>query len=383
MVVGALGLAGAGQDMAGLGPDQRNVEGRLVIGFGGEQADETGLAGRTTIVAVTEHRDVIHVDAPVDPRLEVGLGDDDRFALFGAALEGVGQGGGLVGLPQDRATRVAQHAEAVDTLAQRLMSRVAAVGVAGVVDVAGAQEDEVLVLEPAQELHAFIADIPRQARSPGLQALDGVGHETGHGHVILDGQADVGEGFAQAGAHGVAAFLGEGVHDDQDHGLAGLLAGRARAALNAPAIDQRVEHGPDRDAGLGQIAHHAVDQEGPVVLYDLDQVVRRVYPGLGGGTDAHGRRRARLAFVGEGPEPRQNAGEGRAVDSRGLILDVVVVGLSQEGPLQRSEIPDAGLLREGVFEGFGGECGLAAVHDVFPNLGPSLPRGPLICCPDR
>ncbi|MNS90522.1 hypothetical protein D3C72_1245760 [compost metagenome] len=95
VVVAARRLPGALQGVGHLAPDQRHLLGHLVIGFGGEQADETGLARGLAVRAVTLDADVVHVGAAMDARAHIGLGHGDRLALVQLTLHGRGQDGGF------------------------------------------------------------------------------------------------------------------------------------------------------------------------------------------------------------------------------------------------------------------------------------------------
>ena len=62
------------QHVGDLAADQRYLPRRLLVGLGGEQADEAHLAGGATRRVVPLDPHVIHVGAPVHPRAQVGLG---------------------------------------------------------------------------------------------------------------------------------------------------------------------------------------------------------------------------------------------------------------------------------------------------------------------
>ncbi|MNS90523.1 hypothetical protein D3C71_1596780 [compost metagenome] len=133
----------------------------------------------------------------------------------------------------------------------------------------------------------------------GLQLLDGFAHQLDHGGVIGHGGAHVGHGLGQAFAQGVAALLGQGVDNDDDQ----------RVATAGLDLDDRVEEGADGDAGLGQFAQDAVDQEGSIVLQDQDAIIAgRGAVGAGQGTDGDARRLAGLAALGRPPGQAQQGG---------------------------------------------------------------------------
>ena len=66
VAVAAVALAGSGQHILDLAPQERNVLHRIVVGFRGEEADETDLATGLAVGAVPAHADVVHVRAAVD-----------------------------------------------------------------------------------------------------------------------------------------------------------------------------------------------------------------------------------------------------------------------------------------------------------------------------
>ncbi len=74
-------LLGALDDTAHLPPDERHGRRERVIGRGGEEADEPGLAHDRAVEAEALHADVVHVHAPVHPRHHVRLGHDQRRRL--------------------------------------------------------------------------------------------------------------------------------------------------------------------------------------------------------------------------------------------------------------------------------------------------------------
>ena len=106
------------------------------------------------------------------------------------------------------------------------------------------------------------------------------------------------------------------------------------AARRRPAgqVHDRVEQGADRDAGVGQFAHDAVDQEGAVVLDDAQDVIAGGAPApavRGCDRDARG-----------SPGVRRSAARPGVGQQRGQILDrqfrrlvrgIVFVGLGDEG----------------------------------------------------
>jgi hypothetical protein len=150
-----------------------------------------------------------------------------------------------------------------------------------------------------------------------LQLGDRAAHQGAHGLEVLHGHLDVGQRFADAIQQGRLAVLADRRQPDLDH-----------RAADAAAVRHGVEHGPDREAGLGHLAHDAVDQERPVGLDDLEQV--------GGGFAAFGAAQADgrfgqvLGALAEAPEVGQGAGHVGDVQTGQLLGRPVVLGLGGE-----------------------------------------------------
>ncbi len=312
LVVAAGRQVGLGHDPVDLAPDQRHVAHRLVVGLGGEEADEAHLAARLAVWAVAAHADVVHVGAAVHHRLQVRLGDDQRVGGRQFLAHRLGEHRRLAGATQHRARRLAKHAKTRGGVDRRFLGRVAAAGLARVLVGAGAQEDEMLGGQPVEEGEVLCEPLRIVGRRIGLQLLDRAGHQLRHRIEVVDRAAHVGQRGAQSGLD-VRRLL-------QAHRLDPDLDRRAPAGLG---LDHRVEHGEHVGAGVHQLAHHAVDQEGRVGLHDLHQ--------LGGDLgavsgerrpDADGRRVA-LGALREAPELGRAAGELGERHARQLLGPIV------------------------------------------------------------
>jgi hypothetical protein len=122
-----------------------------------------------------------------------------------------------------------------------------------------------------------------------------------------------------------------------------------RFAAPARPVDARVVDIERTDAGLGQFAHDAVDQEGLVVLDDGQDVIaggRTISGGQGLDDDARGL--AGLAHIGGGPDPGQKGGQIGSRKFGGLVVGIVFVSLRQIGADQRP--PASSRLRERLFQ---------------------------------
>jgi hypothetical protein len=326
VAVRAFQLARAGQGVGHLAADQRHFRRGLVIGLGGEQADEAGLARGAAVGAEALDPDVVHVGPAVDARADVGLGDRDRLGQVQLALHLLGQDRRFGGAAQHSALRVRQHAQADAGLGQGRLGLVAAVLAARIVVVTGAEEDEMVRRQPAQEFEVLGQDFGVDAGGRGLEVGDRTGDQLVHGGVVGHRCAHIGQGLGHGLAQGVAALLRQGVDDDDDH----------RDAAGRP-LDDRVVHRTHGDAGLGQLAHDAVDQEGLVVLDDGQDVIAGGRArGAGVRPDADAGRGRRIALGDRTPHRGQQSGEVGAVQLRRLVCGVVLQHLGQVGLLSRA-----------------------------------------------
>ncbi len=125
-------------------------------------------------------------------------------------------------------------------------------------------------------------------------------------------------------------------------------------AAGAADLDHRVGHGADPHALGVDLAHHAVDQEGAVVLDDLQshQVQRTAVLAGGGHQPELGVGAA--AALGEGPEVRRQRGKVAAGDAGELVLGAMLAQLLGELGLQRGQRLGAQRMGEGVAETVGG-----------------------------
>ncbi len=155
-----------------------------------------------------------------------------------------------------------------------------------------AEEGEVVVGEPAQQLTGLFELVLAQVRGGGLlgQAFGDAQRGVAHLLPVLDGLAYVGQDAQQVGvdllevgAVGLAVDLD--VDPGLDEGVVGARgAGAVGVAVRAEDLDQlagdvtaddnlRVDHDVDAAALAGQLVRHGVHEEGHVVGDDLDDGV--------------------------------------------------------------------------------------------------------------
>ena len=197
-----------------------------------------------------------------------------------------------------------------------------------------------VVLQPLQEIDMLRQDIRRDPVRIRLKMDDRPVHQGCHAGVALDCTGHVFQGQGHAFAQGVASLLRQGIQNHDDGGLAPALF-----------LGHGVEHRPHRHAGVGQFAHHAVDQKGPVVLDDDQDVISQrgtVHAVKGRQGDAGGF--AVGPALGPAPCKSQQAGHVAPAQFGRLVGGIVVPGLTQEvpgrtGQRARQELVEAGLQR--------------------------------------
>ena len=253
--------------------DQRHRCCGLVIGLGGEQSDEPHLARRAALGVVPFDAHVIHVGPPVDPALDVRLGDRDGGTRKQPLFD-IGQDdGGLVGAAQDMPRRVAQDAQSILGLVKRLFGGVFAVRQPGIFVDPGAEEDELVRLEPSQK-RKFLRS---RVVSRQLQFGEGLAHQADHGREVVHCGANVLQGFGDALRQGLFAIGADGLKDDLDHRFATDVAiFAADASAIAADRDDGVEQRTDHQALFGDLPHDRVHKERGVVLNDLQSIQLRM-----------------------------------------------------------------------------------------------------------
>ncbi len=349
----------------GLTPDQRHFEGRAIIGFGGEQADEANLAGRAAIGPVPFDADIVHVDAAVDARLDIGLGHRHRLGVFQLGQQLLAQHRRFGRAPQHHPARIAQHAETFLKLVQRLFTGIIAVGVAWIGIAPRPQEDKMVGVDPTQESQVLGQDAgidPQRARcAKAFQGLDLLRQQALHAWEVVHRQMQVGETVVETLEQGFVAFGGQAVDEDQHHRfLERWLAHHLDAPTRGIAveIDHRVEHRPDRGALIDQLAHHGFDDERRIRLDDFDDIVTRRLTGGGQQGLDPAQSLGRRALIAIGPESGNGGIDVGDIEAGQFVRVEIVEDLPQKDLFRRVQrIAGCGslvfdeALGEGVMQG--------------------------------
>jgi hypothetical protein len=211
----------------------------------------------------------------MDARLGIGLGDDERLGPHEEFADRRRRVHDLAGAAEDAHVGIAQDAERRQVgRPQRPARRAAGKGI-----FAQAQEGEVVVTEPFDEGDRLgdLGPVDRRGVR-GIFRRRGA-HPGEHGRPVLDRRGDVGEHLVQARGEPVAIGFERDARDvDLDQAFADRRALRRRRAeivgeparTVAPHRHDRVGDEEDAAAGLLQLGHHRIDEEGHVVVEDLD-----------------------------------------------------------------------------------------------------------------
>ena len=271
--------AGPLLDQRHLAPQERDRARVQAVGGGGEEAQEAVLAHDQAIGPEALDADIVEIGGAVDRAARLGLGERDQ----GLRLPGLGTDLGRQLGEAGRAGAVvmpAQDAEARALDAPEL-------GLAGLVRLqlvgAGADEGEVIVGEPAQELLGLGQLLGCEMGSTGCKPFPCLVDPGPHLPPVLDRQTHVAQDAEQValelGQHGGIALP---VDLDMHEALAQAVAGLARTELDQPArlVATDGEGGMDDEVDAEpvpvQLHADAVDQERHVVVDDLDDRMRRL-----------------------------------------------------------------------------------------------------------
>ena len=279
VVVRALDEVFRGEDLAQLAMQQRYLARRLCVGLRGEEADHAGLAGRAPLRVDDPHADGVHPHPPVDRRHPDGLGYEQQVVPRNRP-----------GMRRARGVREQPEAGALDQRHRAVGARI----------LAGAEEDEVVAGQPVQELHRLVdlvLGVTRRRRPGDMRHPP---HGRGHGAVVADHAAHVGEDPTHAVLEVGQLLGGEAPVELEVHDRLGRRRLRraqhlrdvsVRGALRA---DDRVHDADDADAPRLDLGRDRVDEEREIVRVGLQDGAGRVIAVLGDGRvqRAHCGRRA-------------------------------------------------------------------------------------------
>ncbi len=262
-----------------LAPHQRGVLATADIGARREQPDQTLFAGDPAFVVEVQDRDVVHVATAMHAGGGIGLGDDDGIV-----------GGGSVTAPTELAQRPNRCLAmlGVHDAQSAVGDRAQHAPVLTVFDdvLAVAQEREVIVGQPLEEVVRFLARFPGQGLVGFRQLASDLMGAIEHRPEIRHRPPHVAQGSEDAlfdlGQHfGVVLPVDLQMHHRLGlpvFGLALAVFGQLHqmAALIADYPHDRVDDQVRRNAQLREGQHHRIDQEGHVVVDDLDDRVTRL-----------------------------------------------------------------------------------------------------------
>ena len=261
-------------DAIDLAPQQRDVARTEVIGGGGPQPEEAVLAGDPAAGIEGLDARVVEILGAMHGRDGVGLGQDEELPIAGASAD-IARQHGRGGLAAPRAAgcraRCAVGNQAI--LAGAALEPVIAV----------AEEDEMTLLHPLQELAGLAEILGGQGRRVALQIRDQRAHSLAHRRPVVDREGDIGQRRFDVVAQPLQRRrIGLTVDLVQLPGFrpVRLAAVRAQAGQAAAPITADLEHRVNDEmhgeAGAGEGDTDGVDQKGPVIGHDLHQRVRRL-----------------------------------------------------------------------------------------------------------
>ena len=284
---------------------QRDVPGAAVVRARGVQAEEALLGHGAPIGVEAEYTDVVHVAGTVHGRARIGLGQHQHLAR--PACADVVRGQGLERPALAVATAAQQAQAAVLDRHQQLLPALAPQSVLAI-----AEEGEVVVRGPAQELLRLVARGIAHRQAPAAEVAGHLLHPLAHHRPVPDDGAHVVQHLAHGGLDRRHAVAGLPVDLQMHHrfGLALAHAGQA-PGLVARDLDHRMAKHVHAHAGIGQRHGHRVDQEGHVVVDDLQHRARRVPAvAVAAGVEQAHQRRARPALARELEQVQGQRGPG-------------------------------------------------------------------------
>jgi hypothetical protein len=268
---------GARRHGGDLAPQQRDVDRLGAVGHRGEQAQEAAFADDLATLVEALDADVVEMAGPVHRGARVGLGQHQHMRLAGLCAhlgrQGRKRGRSRLGAgagAQDAQAGAGQHAQHVLPL------------LVGQFVVALAEQGEVVLGQPAQEGQHLGQLVGWHRRRLLFEHRDGVDQLRAHRLPVVDRGAHVAQDAGQAVVQRLqAGGLGAAVDLDVDQRfeppfarVAGWQQGFGVVGGVAPDLHHRVHDQVQRQALAVDLHRDRIDEEGHVVVDDLDHGVR-------------------------------------------------------------------------------------------------------------
>ena len=300
----ALGKTRALKHVFRLAANQRNRVRTIGVDVGGKQPQEPIGAGHAAVFGVFLHRHHVHEFRVMYGRTGVGLGHHHHPRGIDVAVQLLLRRNELIGARKTPA--LAHQAKALlFECPEGLAARVIRLGAAFRI----AQEGEVVLIEPAQELQRFVVFVGPCRFRATAERLGNPVHVGTHAIVVRHHHAQVIQHPTHVGLQLLVGLrIGQRFEFDVHQRLGLTVAGLGTTHLAEPVIgitadsEYRVHSPVDRAARFANRHHQGIDHEGHVVDHRLQhrEAMMPCGPGL---IRIHhlDRRLTRLARLGELP----------------------------------------------------------------------------------
>ncbi len=238
------------------------------IGRRREQTDDAVFADQVAGIVETLDADVIEIDAPMNARMNIGLGDDERTRLLQKRHDFRRDFEQLAATAQYAQVALAHDAE------PGLEPRHKRVAVAVVA--ADADEREIVGQQPLQKLDRFRKFVDRQRRRTGLHLGNDSLDAGAHRLPVLHRQPHFAEhGFQRGREVGAFCEVVDRFEMNMNKAFALKTIGVRRTERNkkaavAPDTEHRMRHQTHVELAIGDFSHHRIDQERHVVVINFD-----------------------------------------------------------------------------------------------------------------
>ena len=244
------GRAGGFEDGRDTAADQRNGAGRLIIGFGREQAEKAHFAIHAALRVIFLHADIVAGHPAVHEAHQRRFGNKDRIRLGQMRADLGRQNQGLGFRREHVEFLIAQNAQIGALDHDRLFGQHMPVRIRLELIFTAPQEHEMLAREPFQEGNSLVAVHVLQM-GHALQAVDLLLHAGTHGLEICDGHSIVRERLTHPGLQPDGLFMCQnGQMDLNDRHAAAILQ-----------LDDRVEQRRHLESLRAAFAEHRIHEE--------------------------------------------------------------------------------------------------------------------------